>query len=107
MPKWLKTISWFVTGLAALLLIVVSVRIAVENSAGGDVEIPARVMGNAMFVQLHEEPHVTASITSMVERYTSVMIVDAHFDGQSQWFKIEWEGEPGWTVSSNLELVDP
>lgn len=107
MRRWLKTFVWIVTGSVALLLLVLTVQFAMDQAATEDVQLSARVMGNAMFVQLHEEPHVTASISTMVERYTYVTVIDAHYDGQTEWFLIEWEGEQGWTVSANLGLMDP
>ena len=107
MNIWAKRFLWALTAMAAILLLMLTVRLTGEAVALKAPTIPARLTGTSMFIQIRDEPALTASISIMLERYSEVMIINAQHDGRTQWYQIACDEGEGWVVSSNLIIQDP
>ncbi|MBN2555666.1 MAG: SH3 domain-containing protein [Anaerolineales bacterium] len=107
MNIWVKRFLWTLTAMAAILMLILTVRLAGEAVGLNAPTIPARLTGSSMYVQIRDEPALSASISTLLERYTEVMIINAQHDGRTQWYQIAFDEGDGWVVSSNLIIQDP
>lgn len=100
-----KYLLWSITAITAVVLLAVTFSLAGEQAGLRAVRIPAVITGNALFVQLREEPGLTSPISDMVERGSPVLILDSADVGVQVWFRVEGDEMSGWVPAGNLELV--
>lgn len=104
MKRSTKYLLWSMTAITAVVLLAVTFSLAGERASLRAVRIPAVITGNALFVQLREEPGLTSPISDMVERGSPVLILDSTEVGAGVWFHVEGHEMSGWVPAGNLEL---
>ncbi|MGD8625801.1 MAG: SH3 domain-containing protein [Anaerolineae bacterium] len=101
------TILWIVTGLVALVLALVTVRLAARATSQAVFGSTAYLAGRRNAIRLRESPDAAAPVTAILVRGSAVTILDTTVEGEQPWYLIQkGDTTPGW-VSGEFLSQDP
>jgi uncharacterized protein YgiM (DUF1202 family) len=98
---------WKFTGLAVLVLLLLTVVLAVKSRAYAEVEITGYIVSSGSSVYLRSRPGGDARIVTILERNATVNITDTATSEVQTWYRIEMEDQTGWVPAENISFAPP
>jgi SH3-like domain-containing protein len=104
---------WILTGLVALVLLIVTVSLASRalvlprTISQADQTVTVYLTGGGRLFQLYEEPDRLARVRSVLEYGTAVDVVDSTEDRDQLWYYVEVEEKKGWIPAESVSLEPP
>jgi SH3-like domain-containing protein len=102
MPNKTYATLWKITGLAAVGLLIATLILAYQAWSQPQADLIARVTGPNPTVYLRAEPYGTSQIVTILERGSTVQVLDSVIDQDVRWLKIESGNFSGWIAEANI-----
>ena len=93
---------WKITGLAAVGLLIATFVLLYQAWNQPEADQIARVTGPNPTVYLRSEPSGTSKIVSILERGSTVHVMDSVIDQDARWLKVESGNFTGWVPEANI-----
>jgi hypothetical protein len=101
------TILWIITGLVALVLALVTVRLAARATSQAVFGSSAYLAGRSNTIRLRESPDPASPVTAILVRGSAVTILDTTVEGGQTWYLIQKDNmTPGW-IPAEFMSQDP
>ncbi len=108
MSKRTLTTLWIVTGLVALVLAALTIRLAARARNQIVVNSTVYLVGEGVSVGLHEGPDPASPIIAVLVRGSAVTVLDFATEGGQMWYYIQKEAmTPGWVPAEHVRRSSP
>jgi len=107
MPNKVYATLWKITALVACGLLVATVILAYQARSQPQADLIARVTSPNPTVYLRAEPSSSSTIVTILERGSTVNVVDTNIDQNIRWLKVEAGRFSGWLPEANIVFESP
>jgi len=98
---------WRITGLVAIGLLVATLILAYQARSQPQPDLIARVTSPNPTVYLRAEPSTSSQIVTILERGSTVNVIDTLTDQNIRWLKVEAGRFSGWLPETNIAFESP
>ncbi len=98
---------WKITGLVAIGLLVATVILAYQARNQPQAELIAMVTSPNPTVYLRAEPSSSSQIVTILERGSTVNVIDTIAEQDIRWLKVEAGRFSGWLPEANIVFESP
>jgi len=106
MSKRLLRYLWILTGLVALVLAAATLSLIVRARAQVSHGVTAQLAGSSLF-HLREQPVFSSRIIAILERGTTVTVVNSVTENDQTWYRVQAGEESGWIQAQYVRLDAP
>lgn len=93
---------WKITGLAAIGLLVATMLLAYQAGRQPGTELIARITSASPTIYLRAEPSANSKIVTILERGSTVSVLDSVINQDTRWMKIDSGHFTGWIAEVNI-----
>lgn len=104
MGNKIHAILWKITGLVAIGLLIATFFLAYQALSLPETGVSAKLSGANPTIYLRSEPSGSSQIVTILERGSSVLVIDTVTSQNIIWMKIKTGQYTGWVLESNLVL---
>ena len=108
MSRKTRRILWAVTGLVALLLAIVTLRLATRTRSQAILGQPVYLTGRGSAAKLYQEPNTESLIVAALVRGSTVIVLDQESQDGETWYLVRKDAmTPGWIPASSVSRDPP